>query len=125
MEDGRAVTIPKPGKDNYGLSKSCRAISLLNRLGKMVEKAATKMISSHCEATGGIPPGQCGYTARRLAGDAVGVTIVQAQEAWSQGCITGTFHLNVASAFPSVARGCLLRKMRGMGLDECLVQCAE
>ena len=27
----------------------------------------------------------------------------------------------VAAAFPSVARGCLLRKMRAMDIDECLV----
>ena len=30
--------------------------------------------------------------------------------------------MDVAAAFPSVARGCLLRKMRNMGLDECLVR---
>ena len=30
--------------------------------------------------------------------------------------------MDVAAAFPSVARGCLLRKMWGAGLDECLVR---
>ena len=29
--------------------------------------------------------------------------------------------MDVAAAFPSVARGCLLRKMRAMGIDEDLV----
>ena len=50
----RGVTIPKPGKDDYGLAKSYRVISLLNCLGKMVEKVATIMVSTHYEATG--PP---------------------------------------------------------------------
>ena len=30
--------------------------------------------------------------------------------------------MDVAAAFPSVARGCLLRKMREAGIDECLVK---
>lgn len=29
--------------------------------------------------------------------------------------------MDVAAAFPSVARGCLLRKMRSAGVGECLV----
>lgn len=29
---------------------------------------------------------------------------------------------DVATAFPSVARGCLLRKMRDRGLDKCLIR---
>lgn len=30
--------------------------------------------------------------------------------------------MDVAAAFPSVARVCLLRKMRNAGVDECLVR---
>ena len=30
--------------------------------------------------------------------------------------------MDAAASFPSVARGCLLQKMRGMGLDEGLVR---
>ena len=30
--------------------------------------------------------------------------------------------MDFAAAFPSMARGCLLRKMRDRGLDECLVR---
>ena len=76
----RGVNIPKPGKDDYGLAKSYRVISLLNFLGKMVEKVAVMMVSAYCEATG-----------------------------------------RFRAAFPSVARGCLLRKMRAMGIDENLM----
>ena len=115
------VTIPKPGKDDYGLAKSYRVISLLNCLGKMVEKVAAMMVSAHCEAMGRSHPGQYGCRARRSAVDAVTITIAHTQEAWRHRRITGALLMGVAAAFPSVARGCLLRKMRAMDIDECLV----
>ena len=45
----------------------------------------------------------------------------QTQAGWKRGCITGALLMDVAAAFRSVARGCLLRKMRAMGIDENLV----
>ena len=80
------------------------------------------MVSAHCAASGGFHPGQYGYRMGRSAVDAVGVAIAQTQEAWSRGYITGALLMDVAAAFPSVARGCLLRKMRGAGLNECLAR---
>ena len=115
----RGVTIPKPGKDDYNQAKSYRCISLFNCLGKIVEKVAVMMVSAHYETAGGFHPGQYGCRMGRSAVDAVGVTITRTQEAWSRGCITGALLMDVAAAFPSVARGCLLRKMRNAGLDEC------
>ena len=50
------------------------------------------------------------------------VVIAQTQEAWKRGRVTGALLMDVAAAFPSVARGCLLRKMRTMGIDEGLVR---
>ena len=118
----RGVTITKPGKDDYSLAKSYQCISLLNCLGKMVEKVTAMMVSAHCEAVRGLHPGHYGCRAQRSAVHAVGVTIAQAQEAWGRDCIVGALLMDVAAAFPSVARGCLLRKMRRAGLDECLVK---
>lgn len=57
---GREVTIPKPGKDDYGLAKSYRVISLLNCIGEVVEMVAT-MASAHCEVAGRFHLGQSGY----------------------------------------------------------------
>ena len=42
----RGVTIPKPGKDDYSLAKSYQVISLLDCLGKVVEKTAAYLISN-------------------------------------------------------------------------------
>ena len=117
----RGVIIPKPGKDDYGVAKAYWCISLLNCIGKMVEKVAADLISEHCEATQGFHPGQYECRAGHLAVDAVGVAIAQVQEAWKRGTIAGALLMDVAAAFPSVARGCLLRKMCNARVDECLV----
>ena len=106
----RGVTISKPGKDDYSLAKSYRCISLLNCLGKMVEKVAAELVGAHCDRVQGSHPGQYGCRRGRSAVDAVGVTIAQVQEAWGRGCIVGALLMDVAAAFPSVARGCLLKK---------------
>ena len=118
----RGVVIPKPGKDDCSAVKAYRCILLPNCLGKIVEKVAADLISSHCEARGGFHPGQYGCRAKRSAVDAVGVAIAQVQEVWKRGVIAGAILMDVAAAFPSVARGCLLRKMRRAGVDECLVR---
>ena len=107
----RGVTIPKPGQDDYSLAKSYRCISLLNCLGKMVEKVAAMLVSAHCERVRGFHPGQYGCRTRRSAVDALGVTIAQVQEAWGRGRVVGALLMDVEAAFPSVARGCLLKKM--------------
>ena len=52
----------------------------------------------------------------------MGATIAQVQEAWGRGCVVGALLMDVAAAFPSVARGCLLKKMRRAGIDEYLVR---
>ena len=116
----RGVTIPKPGKDDYNLAKSYRCISLLNCLGKMMEKVAAMMVGAHCDQVTGFHPTQYGCRSGRSAVDAVGVTIVQVQEAWGRGCIVGALPMDVAAAFPATARGCLRTKIRKAGVDECL-----
>ena len=118
----RWVIIPKPGKDDYSIAKAYRCISLVNCRGKIVEKVAADLISRHCEATGGFHPGQYGCRTKRSAVDAVGVAIAQVQEAWSRGVVAGALLMDVAAAFPSVARTCLLRKMREARIDERLVR---
>ena len=88
----------------------------------MVGKVVVDLVSEHCEATRGFHPGQYGCRTSRSAVDAVGVAIAQVQEAWKRGIIAGALLMDVAAAFPSVARGCLLRKMRNARVDECLVR---
>ena len=55
-------------------------------------------------------------------GVTVGVAIAHIQDAWKRGKVAAALLMDVAAAFPSVARGCLIRKMRRMQVDENLVQ---
>jgi hypothetical protein len=118
----KGVTIPKPGKDDYTRAKSYRVISLLNCLGKVVEKVVATMISDHCEREGTFHPGQYGSRKQRSAVDAVGVLMASVQESWSRGRVCGALCMDVEAAFPSVAKECLAKKMRAMRIDECLVR---
>ena len=118
----KGVIIPKPGKDNYSIAKAYRYISLQNCLRKIVEKVVANLISRHCEATGSFHPGQYKCRTKRSVVDAVGVAITQVQEAWSRGVIAVALLMDMAAAFPSVARECLLRKMWEARIDECLVR---
>lgn len=101
---------------------SYRCISLLYSLEMMVEMVAGRMVSAHSQAIRGFHPGQYGCRVGRSAVAAVGFTIAQVQEAWGWRCIVGALLMDIAPAFPSVARGCLNRKMRGAGLDENLIK---
>ena len=83
---------------------------------------AAELVEAHCDRVQGFHPGQYGCRKGRSAVDAVGVTIAQVQEAWGRGCIVGALLMDVAAAFPSVARGCLLKKMRKARVDECQVR---
>ena len=118
----RRITIPKPGKDDYSQAKAYRVISLLDCLGKVVEKTVAYILSNHCERTGALNPGQYGSRPQRSAVDAVGLAMARTQQAWSKGKMVGALLMDVSAAFPSVARDCLIRRMRDLRLDENLIQ---
>ena len=48
--------------------------------------------------------------------------MARTQEAWTKAKMVGALLMDVAAAFPSVARDCLIRRMRELRLDEGLVQ---
>jgi hypothetical protein len=48
-KEAKGVAIPKPNKPDYGVAKAYRVITLLNCLGKVVEKVAANAIAEQCE----------------------------------------------------------------------------
>ena len=113
----RGVAIPKPGREDYDLANHI-ASSASSTASARWWRRWPPCWSAH---TARQPAGSPGCRVRRSAVDAVGVAIAQTQEAWRRGRVTGALLMGVAAAFPSVARGCLLRKMRAMGINENLV----
>lgn len=67
----RGVIIPKPGKNDYSKAKSFRTISLLNVMGKILERVVADFLNKHMEGRGGFHPGQFGRRTRLGAPDAV------------------------------------------------------
>jgi hypothetical protein len=118
----KGVTIPKPGKLMYTTVKTYRAISLLNFLGKVMQKVVAEMLSRHCKGEGGgLHNGQYGCRKGRSAIDAVHMLVTDVQKAWAQQEVAGALCMDIEATFPSVAWDCLARKMRKTGIDECLV----
>lgn len=80
----KGILLRKPNKSDYSIVKAYRVISLLNCIGKVVEKVAAETISSHIEALGVLHPGQMGSRKQRSAIDAVACLIQEIHQAWGQ-----------------------------------------
>jgi len=68
----KGVVIPKPNKPDHRVAKAYRVITLLNCLGKVVDKVAADAIADECERRKLLHDGQFGCRKRRSAVDAFG-----------------------------------------------------
>jgi len=124
-KEARGVVIPKPNKPDYGVAKAYRVITLLNCLGKVVEKVAANAIAEECERRQLLHDGQFGCRKRRSAIDAVGRLMKRVEEAWGRGNTAAVLLMDVKGAFPHVAKGNLIRRMEEMGFEADLVRWVE
>jgi len=114
----KGILLRKPNKPDYTLVKAYRVISLLNCLGKVVEKIAAEVISTYCEAAGVLHPGQMGSRKRRSAIDAVACLIQTVHEAWNQKLLAAALFMDVKGAFDHLDPTRLIRRMREIGIDD-------
>jgi len=99
------VGIPKPNKPDCGVAKAYRVITLLNCLGKVVEKVAASTTADKWERRRLLHDGQCGCRKRRSAIDAVGKLMKRVEEVWGRGNTAAVMLMDVKGAFPHVAKG--------------------
>lgn len=118
----RGILLRKPNKPDYSLVKAYRVISLLNCLGKVIEKVAAEAIATYCEAAGVLHPGQMGCRRRRSTADAVACLIQETQDAWALKQLVGALFMDVKGAFDHVAPAQLTRRMEELGLDGDLIR---
>ncbi|ODM14581.1 hypothetical protein SI65_09926 [Aspergillus cristatus] len=90
----KGILLRKPNKPDYTAVKAYRVISLLNCLGKVVEKIAADAIAHHCETMGVLHPGQMGSRKQRSAIDAVACLIQNTHEAWKLQQLVGALFLD-------------------------------
>jgi len=99
-------------------------ITLLNCLGKVVEKVAANAIAEECEQRRLLHDGQFGCRKRKSAIDAVGRLMKRVEEAWGRGN-TAAVLMDIKGAFPHVAKGNLIKRMEEMGFEADLVRWVE
>ena len=118
----KGILLRKPNKPNYTLVKAYRVISLLNCLGKVVEKIAAEAISHHCEATKSLHLGQMGSRKQRCAIDAVACLIQSTHDSWKRQQLMCALFMDVKGAFDHVNPGRLVSRMGELGLDGDLIR---
>jgi hypothetical protein len=121
-KEAKGVVIPKPKKPDYRVAKAYRVITLLNCLGKVVEKVAANAIAAECEHKWLLHDGQFGCRKRRSRIDAVGRLMKRVEEAWERGNTAADLLMDVKGAFPHVSKGNLIKRMEEMGFEADLVR---
>jgi len=124
-KEAKGVVIPKPNKPDYGVAKAYRVITLLNCLGKVVEKVAANTIAEECERRQLLHDRQFGCKKERSAIDTVGRLMKRVEEAWGRGNTAAVLLMDVKGAFPHVAKGNLIKRMEEMGFEANLVRWVE
>ena len=97
------VILPKANKKDYSLPKSYRVISLLNCLGKVLEKILATRLSYLAKTGELLQPTQIGGRKQRSALDAMLLLQSEVEAAWAKKHVTALLFLDVKGAFDHVA----------------------
>lgn len=111
----------KSNKKNCTLVKSYRVISLLNCLGKVVEKLIAEKLSQFCKAKEKLHKGQTERRKYRLAIDAAALMIHKVHKTREEKQIAGALLMDVKGAFDYVSQVRLIQKMSDLGIDDDLI----
>ena len=112
----------KPNKPDYSIPKSYRVISLLNCLGKVVEKIVATALSNLCEENKLLHKGQFGYRKQRNAIDAVAKLILTTENAWNSKQQLGALFMDVKGAFDCVIKQQLIQRLVELKIPGFLVK---
>ncbi len=108
----------KSNKRDHTLVKSYRVISLLNCLGKVVEKLVAEKLSLFCEAQEKLYKGQIGGKKHQSAIDAAALMIHKVYKIWEDKQNTKALLMDVKRAFEYVSRAKLVQKINELGIDD-------
>ena len=118
----KGVILRKAGKPSYTVSKAYRVISLLECLGKVIERVVAKKVASFCENLHIFHEGQCGSRKNRNTHDALLKLISFVEKAWKKGNIAGAIFMDVKGAYDWVAQPILIQILIDVGLPQNLVR---
>ena len=109
------VVLKKPKKDDYSLPGAYRLISLLNCLGKGLEKVLATRLAYLADEWGLLPKETFGGRAGLNCEQALLSVVDRIKREWEQKNLVLGLALDVAGAFPSVLRDKLLRNLERRG----------
>ena len=116
------IIIPKPSKPDYSIPKAYRVISLLNCLGKVLEKIFATRLGYLANTTARLLHNtQLGGRKQRSAIDTVLLLLNEVQQQKEKGRKTTTAFLDIKGAFDHVNKVKLLEVLQGLGLPTNLV----
>ena len=117
----KGILLEKPNKRDRTLVKSYRVISLLNCLGKVVEKLVAEKLSQFCEAKGSLHQEQIGGRKHRSAIDEAALMIHKVHKIWENKQTAGALLMDVKGAFDHVSRAKLVQRMADLSIDNDLI----
>ena len=120
-KQAQGILLEKNNKRDKSLVKSYRVISLLNCMGKLLEKVVAEELSLFCETHLKLHKGQMGARKNRCAIDATAIMIENVHESWDEGKVAGALFMDVKGAFDYVSRVKLAQRMRELKLDNDLI----
>ncbi|KJZ71458.1 hypothetical protein HIM_09144 [Hirsutella minnesotensis 3608] len=117
------IILPKLNKPDYSVPKAYRVISLLNCLGKTLEKLYATRLSYLANTTGLLSPSQLGGRKQRSAIDTALLLLhhIQKEQESNKRAITSTLLLDIKGAFDYVSKEQLLRVLEGLDLPRALI----
>lgn len=124
---GALVTfIPKIGKDNYGLPKSYRPISLMSFILKLLEKLIDKKIRNVDLADNPLSPNQHAYRNARSTETALHALISKTERVFQQkGGANLSVFLDIAGAFDNTSTNTIIECARHKGISEWTLEWIE
>jgi hypothetical protein len=97
------ITLRKPGKPNYTITKAYRPIALEDTMSKITESIVAQRLSQLAEEHRLLPPNHFGARPGKTTTGAVLYLAQHIKDKWRQGNITSVLFLDISQAFPSVS----------------------
>ena len=110
------IVLKKPGKPDYSQPKAYRVISLLNCLGKALERMLASRLGYLAETTNLLDPSQIGGRLKKSAVDACLLLQAKVETEKAAKRKTSTLFLDIKGAFDHVSKNQLLTIMSKLGL---------
>lgn len=116
-----AVALRKLGKKDYSKPRAYRLITLLECLGKVIEKVVARRLTYYAGKYGLVPPEQFGGCANTATTDAMLTFTHDVHAAWSMGKVMSGLTFDIKGYFDFVNHDRLLRVLKTKGIPLPLV----